>query len=209
MGSKLARYAAPVCALLATGLPGSSDAAAGSACAGHQLLPVPRAAASCKTLLPSVFAAPDGALTADVYAVDPSLHATPDMESRIAIKVQKGQIRGRQLRAAKDYSSPGGANGYYVVHAKWTPDSQFFVYSLSSSGGHSPWQSPMAVYSRASNAFIEFSKLIGGNPTLRPSFRLVGAHSVVATTWRDHNIEQSKEVTVNLKGAISSLAARP
>jgi hypothetical protein len=35
---------------------------------------------------------------------------------------------------SKDYSSPRGMNRYYVDHGKWSPDSQFFVYSLISSG---------------------------------------------------------------------------
>src|SRR5262249_23644314 len=61
------------------------------------------------------------------------LYATPDMESRVVIRASNSDTL-----TSKDYSSPRGANGYYVVNAKWSPDSQFFVYSMSSSGGHSP-----------------------------------------------------------------------
>jgi hypothetical protein len=182
----------------------SSDAVARVACEGHQLLAVPRAASSCNAPRPSSFPSPDRALTAVVVPADPSLHATPDMESRIDIKSRSGRIR-----ASKDYSSPGGANGYYVVRAKWTPDSQFFVYSLSSSGGHSPWQSPMAVYRRAANTFVSFSDLIGGNPTLSPNFKMIGAHGITTTTWREQNIERSRQVTVDLRDAMSKLPARP
>ena len=74
--------------------------------------------------------------------------ATPDMESRVVIRSRDGDTL-----ASKDYSSPRGFNGYHVVNAKWSPDSKFFVYSMSSSGGHSPWQFPMAVYGREENAF--------------------------------------------------------
>jgi hypothetical protein len=206
MGSERSGCAGAVaCAILATALMlKSSDAMARTACEGHQLLPVPRAASSCKAPQPSSFPSPDRALTAIVVPADPSLHATPDMESRIDIKSRSGHIH-----ASKDYSSPGGANGYYVVRAKWTPDSHFFVYSLSSSGGHSPWQSPMAVYSRAANAFVSFSDLIGGNPTLSPNFKMIGAHGVTATTWRDQNIERSRQVIVDLKDAMSKLPPRP
>ncbi|MBA0084059.1 MAG: peptidase dimerization domain-containing protein, partial [Acidobacteria bacterium Pan2503] len=66
---------------------------------------------------------------------------------------------------SKDYSSPRGANGYYVVNAKWSPDSQFFVYSMSSSGGHSPWSFPMMVYGRQKNRIAGFSDMINGEPT--------------------------------------------
>jgi len=183
------------------------------------LLPTPRPATSCRSPRPVAFPSPDGALTALVIPADPSLYATPDMESRVVII--KGQVKGRAkgntrggpeirgdaIRAAKDYSSPHGANGYYVVHARWSPDSQYFVYSLSSSGGHSPWQSPMAVYARAANEFANFSDLIGGEPTLSPNFTMTGAHRVVATTWRDHDIAKPKTVTVDLQEAWSKRPA--
>jgi hypothetical protein len=72
-----------------------------------------------------------------VLPVEISLNATPDMESRVVIRTSKGETV-----TSKDYSSPRGFNGYYVVRAQWSPDSKFFVYSLSSSGGHSPWSFP-------------------------------------------------------------------
>jgi hypothetical protein len=180
----------------------SGAASARDPCRGHQLLPAPRAASSCKDVKPSSFRSPDGMLTALVFPADPSLHATPDMESRLEIRAKDGHTL-----TSKDYSSPGGANGYYVVHAKWTRDSQFFVYALSSSGGHSPWSFPMAVYSRERNAVIKFSDMIGGNPTLSEHFRLTGDHTVIATTWQDHNIEKKITVTVDLKDALTKLPA--
>jgi hypothetical protein len=205
MTSERSQYAAAVWATvvsMAMGLP--SDASAKVACSGHQLLPDPRPASSCERVPSSLFPSPDGALTALVLPVDPSPHATPDMESRVDIRA-----RGGHIRASKNYSSPGGANGYYVVQATWTPDSQFFVYSLSSSGGHSPWQSPIALFSRTGNTFVSFSDLIGGDPTLSANFKIVGAHSVIATTWRNRNIEQARKVMVDLKKATSKVPARP
>jgi hypothetical protein len=68
-------------------------------------------------------------LRAVVYPVDISLNATSDMESRVVIRTSKGDTL-----TSKDYASPRGFNGYYVVNAKWSPDSKFFVYSMSSSG---------------------------------------------------------------------------
>jgi hypothetical protein len=88
---------------------------------------------------------------------------------------------------SKDYSSPRGMNGYYVDHGKWSPDSQFFVYSLISSGGHSPWSFPIMVYSRKQKRIAKFSDMIGG-PTLvggiqvhRPAY--FGRHHLEAA-WR-------------------------
>jgi hypothetical protein len=181
----------------------SRAASARDPCQGHQLLPTPRAASSCKNVKPSTFRSPDGTLTAFVFPADPSLDATPDMESRVEVRTKDGRVL-----ASKDYSSPRGANGYYVVRAKWTRDSQFFVFSLSSSGGHSPWSFPMAVYSRERNAVINFSDMIGGNPTLSEDFRLTGDHTVIATTWQAAgNIEKKTSVTVDLKDALAKLPA--
>src|SRR5215475_5697766 len=106
------------------------------------------------------------------------LYATPDMESRVVIRTSKGDTL-----TSKDYSSPRGANGYYVFNAKWSPDSQFFVYSMSSSGGHSPWSFPMMVYSRQKNRIAGFSDMIKGEPTVSGDFRFAGPHTVVASTW--------------------------
>ena len=178
----------------------SGDAVAKTLCRGHQLLPEARPAESCQKLKPAAYRSPDKKLTALVFAADQSLNATPDMESRLEIRSADGHTI-----ASKDYSSPRGANGYYVDQARWTADSQFFVYNLSSSGGHSPWQSPIELYAREKNTFIRFSDLIDGNPTLTDRFHLVGPHTVVATTWREQNIEKKRRVKINLREAVAKL----
>ena len=83
------------------------------------------------------------------------------MESNVVIRSSAGT-----KLTSKDYSSPGGANGYYVLNAKWSPDLQFFVYSMMSSGGHSPWSFPIWVYSVKKNQFASFSDMINGSPTV-------------------------------------------
>ena len=197
------KWLALAAALLALGAALDCRAvAADIVCEGHQLLPTPRPASSCKDVKPLTFPSPDGLLTAVVLPVDPSLNATPDMESLVEVRASDGHTL-----ASKDYASPRGANGYYVVQAKWTRDSQFFVYTLSSSGGHSPWSFPMAVYSRDRNAVIQFSDMIDGNPTLSESFSLKDDHTVIATTWQDGNFEKPVSVTVNLKNALAKLPA--
>src|SRR5262249_54971306 len=93
------------------------DASALGPCTGHQLLPKPRPEASCLLVIPRIYVSPDKALRASVLPVDVSLDATPDMESRVVIRT-----RGGETVTSKDYSSPRGANGFYVVEAKWSPD---------------------------------------------------------------------------------------
>jgi len=136
-----------------------------------------------------------------VFPVDVSLYATPDMESRVVIRTSNSDTL-----ISKDYSSPRGANGYYVVNAKWSPDSQFFVYSMSSSGGHSPWSFPMMVYSRQKNRIAGFSDMIRGGPTVSADFHFAGPHTLVASTWKQPgSLDDKIAVTVDLGEAFAKL----
>jgi hypothetical protein len=170
-------------------------------CSGHQLLAKPRPETSCQTLVPKIYASPDHALHAVVLPVDVSLNATPDMESRVVFRTAKGDTL-----TSKDYSSPRGANGYYVVNAKWSPDSQFFVFSMSSSGGHSPWSYPTMVYSREKNAIAKLSDMIDGKPLLSADFSFAAPHTLTATTWKkEGGIDDKVPVTVDLAAAFAKL----
>jgi hypothetical protein len=177
------------------------DAPAREPCSGHQLLKTPRPEASCLDVAPRVFVSPDKELRAVVLPVDVSLYATPDTESRVVIRTRVGDTI-----TAKDYSSPRGANGLYVVEGKWSPDSQFFAYSMSSSGGHSPWSYPVMVFSRKQKRIAAFSDMIGGKPTLSAEFKFAGPHTLDAFTWKEAgNLEDKVPVSVNLEEAFARL----
>jgi hypothetical protein len=177
------------------------DAPAREPCSGHQLLKTPRPEASCLDVAPRVFVSPDKELRAVVLPVDVSLYATPDMESRVVIRTRAGDTI-----TAKDYSSPRGANGLYVVEGKWSPDSQFFVYSMSSSGGHSPWSYPIMVFSRKQKRIAALSDMIGGKPTLSAEFKFTGPHTLDAFTWKEAgNLDDKVPVSVNLEEAFARL----
>jgi hypothetical protein len=179
-----------------------ASAVAQLACSGHKLLRIPRPESSCSNVKPVIYTSPDGALRALVFPVDVSLYATPDMESRVVIRIAKGDTL-----TSKDYSSPRGTNGYYVLDAKWSPDSQFFVYSMASSGGHSPWSFPMTVYSRQKKRIAGFSDMIEGKPTLSADFRFAGPHTLVASTWKQQgSLDDKVPVTVDLEDAFAKLA---
>jgi hypothetical protein len=179
----------------------ATDSFAQAPCSGHQLLPKPRPETSCRNVAPQIYVSPDKALRALVLPVDVSLYATPDMESRVVIRNPKGDTL-----TSKDYSSPRGANGYYVLQAKWSPDSQFFVFSMSSSGGHSPWSFPMMVYGRQKNAFAKFSDMIDGRPTVSGDFSFSGPHTLVASSWKQPGAFDDKvPVTVDLEAAFQKL----
>jgi hypothetical protein len=179
----------------------SLPAAAETPCTGHQAFETPRPPASCLTIMPEIFMAPDGAIDASVLPVDVSLYVTPDMESRVVIRAKNGDTLN-----SEDYASPRGMNGYYVLAAKWSPDSQFFVYSLTSSGGHQPWSFPIVVYSRKANAFAKLGDMIGGKPTISGTFEFSGPHMLIAQTWKtDGAIDQPVPVKVDLAKAFAKL----
>jgi hypothetical protein len=175
----------------------AASAQGNAPCGGHQMLDKPRAEASCLTIKPEVYPSPDQALRAVIFPVDVDLHVTPDMESRVVIRGPDAK-----LLTSRDYSSPRGANGYYVVRAKWSPDSQFFVWSMASSGGHSPWSFPTWVYSREKNLIHGFSDLIGGNPTVSEDFSFSAPHSVTAMTWEKAGSDKHVPVVVDLAEAM-------
>jgi hypothetical protein len=185
----------------------AADVQAADLCNGHKMLRTPRPELSCSQLKLRIYPSPDGALRAVVYPADISLDVTPDMESRVVIRTSKGATLN-----SKDYSSPRGFNGYYVVNAKWSPDSRFFVYSMSSSGGHSPWQFPIGVYGRAAvhgsekDRIVGFSELINGNPTVSADFKFIGPHTVEAITWKQPGSPEDKvPITVDLQEAFDTL----
>jgi hypothetical protein len=53
------------------------------------------------------------------------------------------KTKGGKVLVSKSYGSEDGEHGFGVEKAQWTPDSNFFVYGMSSSGGHQPWRSPV------------------------------------------------------------------
>jgi len=170
-------------------------------CEGHEPLSTPRPEGSCATMIVKIHASPDRKLHATVMPADINLNATPDMESRVVIR----SVDGDTLNSF-NHSSPRGMNGYYVDTAGWSPDSQFFVYALVSSGGHSPWSHPTMVYSVQHNRFAHLSDMIEGRPLLSEKFHFSGQHDLTATTWRKEGApDDPVPVTVDLASAFDKL----
>ncbi len=176
-------------------------AAADPQCEGYNLLPKPRPETSCQTIVSKIYPSPDKKFHATVLPADISLDATPDMESRVVIR----SVAGSTLNS-HNHSSPRGANGYYVDQVRWSPDSQFFVYNLVSSGGHSPWSHPTMIYSVQANRFANFSAMIDGKPLLSEKFEFTAPHTLTATTWKkDGAPDDPMPITVDLADAFAKL----
>src|SRR5579871_459624 len=180
------------------------SAYADAQCSAHELLTAPRPETSCREIISQIFVSPDKTTHASVLPVDVSLYATPDMESRVVIRSSAGDTLTSQ-----DHSSPRGANGYYVYRAQWSPDSEFFVYSMISSGGHSPWSFPIMVYSRKKNLIVKFSDMIDGAPTVSGDFQFAGPHTLTATTWKQPgDLDNKTPISVDLEQAFEKLVIR-
>ena len=115
---------------------------------------------------------PDHQLRACVVEV--GKFPAPLNESRVEIRDTSGK-----LVASRNFGSPKGDQGRSVVHSAWTPDSNFFVFSTQSSGGHSPWHWNTYFYSRKKNNFAQLDDAIG--PVIKPNFQLQAPDVVEAT----------------------------
>jgi len=112
---------------------------------------------------------PDGMITAFVRSTK-ALQAT--RESRIELRSQSGRVL-----AKRNYASADGEHGYGVIKAVWTPDSQFFVYSLESSGGHQAWHARVQFFSRRTNKIISLDDALKDAVT-NPQFLVSAPASV-------------------------------
>jgi len=103
------------------------------------------------------FSAPDHRLRAVVTAGARG-------ESRVEVR------EGARLVARRSFESADGSHGFVVQHAEWSPNSQFFVFTLASSGGHQPWRYPAFAYSRRTHQLGALDNRIGA--LADPQFRL-------------------------------------
>ena len=106
-----------------------------------------------------VFVSPDGKLRAAIIKVKES------GEDHLRVLAEDGKVV-----LDVDYSSPDGEHGRAIIRAAWTADSQFFVYSTESTGGHQPWARPTYFYTRLKNKVYSLDKYLG--PIVQQQFTL-------------------------------------
>jgi len=120
------------------------------------------------------YRSPDNALVA---VVSSSQVPEAERESRVEIRLRSGKVL-----AKKNYSSEDGEHGYGVSKAAWTPNSQFFVYSLESSGGHAPWHSPVQFYSRSFGSIQSLDDALN-DAVMNPDFSVNAPDKVKVELW--------------------------
>ncbi len=124
----------------------------------------------------------DKQLVAVVHPVrNPTLHVAT--ESTISILGDDGSSL-----ATHNFSSQWGDQGYIVDSVRWTPDSQFCVFRMRSSGGHSPMFAPIVIWNRKANRL--YSQV---NYTADIVFSVAAPDKLKASTW-----PQMKPATVSL-----------
>ena len=125
------------------------------------------------------YRSPDGKLVATVIEVNGV------REFRVEIRASKGK-----LLLTEDFSSDDMDHGQVICKAAWTPDGEFFVFSMESSGGHSVMSRPTLFYSRKQNRLFNLEDTVGF--ITEPDFKLE------APDWIITEVDNVRHVRVAL-----------
>ena len=131
------------------------------------------------------YESPDKTLVASVIATNTGT-AIDSSENRVEVRSATGK-----LLTQEDFTSQDGEHGYAVAKAAWTPDSQFFVFSLENSGGHSPWHSPTKFYARKQQRIMSLDEALHNSVT--GEFVIGAPDKVTVHVWF-----KKRKVTVSL-----------
>jgi len=126
---------------------------------------VKRTAFAATTLLALLFASAPAAQDRHEYrAGDVRVVVVPirGAQQRAASESRIEFHGGKKLFCVLDCSSEDGEHGFGIVKASWTSDEQFFVFSLTSSGGHQSWHAPTLFYSRKAGTIYYLDDYVGG-----------------------------------------------
>jgi hypothetical protein len=134
------------------------------------------------------YTAPDGGLHVVVVPVGKEAGRS-EYESRIEFQSSDGKIA-----CALDYSSPDSEHGFGVVKAEWTPDSQYFIFSLTSSGGHQAWHSPTQFLSRRDGTIRSLDDYFAAAGVCKSDFQIVAPNTVNTEVWEDKAVPVSVEL---------------
>src|SRR5712664_603756 len=131
------------------------------------------------------YTAPEGGVRVVVVPISKKAGRS-QYESRIEFKSSDGKIA-----CALDYSSEDNEHGFGVVKAAWTPDSQYFVYSLTSSGGHQSWHAPTQFLSRKDGTVRSLDDYFAAAGISKSDFRLTAPNTVETEVWEDKSVPVS------------------
>jgi hypothetical protein len=140
-----------------------------------------------------------------VRAQQPHSYKSPDADFRVQIKpVRKSCLEDRleifrrtgALLYQKDFSSPDCAHGAVIVRGEWSPDSQFFVFNVESTGGHQPGHRPIFFYSRRENKLHRLENYTGY--IVAQDFTLAAPHIIETEKRKSIGAVEGVPIKVNL-----------
>jgi hypothetical protein len=135
------------------------------------------------------YTAPDG--RAHVVVVPVSKESgRSEYESRIEFQSSDGKIS-----SVLDYSSDDSEHGFGVAKGEWTPDSQYFVFSLTSSGGHQPWHAPTQFFNRMDGTVRTLDDYFTAGIS-KADFWIIAPNTVKTEFWEG---KEGKSVPVSVK----------
>lgn len=105
-----------------------------------------------------------------------------------------------QMLCTLDYSSEDGEHGFGVVKAAWTSDGKYFVFSLTSSGGHQAWHTPTLFYSVRDFEIHSLDSYVEASGISKGDFTLKSPNIVLTEVWRG----ESTPATFRLDSLMSS-----
>jgi hypothetical protein len=135
------------------------------------------------------YTAPDGGLSVVIVPVKSIVAGRAGDESRIDFKSSDSKID-----CAVDYSSGDNEHGFGVVKAEWTADSQYFVFSLTSSGGHQAWHAPTQFLSRKDGTIHSLDDYFAAAGISKADFQLIAPNTVRTEVWKDKGVRVSVEL---------------
>ncbi len=94
------------------------------------------------------------------------------------------------------YSSEDGEHGFGVEQAAWSPDSKFFVYSMSSSGGHQAWHFPTYFVSVSDLKSRYLDDYVGS--ITQPEFTFTPPDIIQVYGHTRNNFEKETEIKASL-----------
>ncbi len=128
------------------------------------------------------YPSPDGMLKALVIYLPRAPYGSG--ESRIELRSIEGS-----LLFSQSYASEDGEHGFGVEHVAWTPDSKFFVYSLSSSGGHQSWHFSIDFIVASTLSVHRLDDYVG--PITDPAFKVLAPDIVCAVGRGKADLEEA------------------
>ena len=132
---------------------------------------------------------PDGKLTARILSIQKAKEGPPEFIIEIIDADKK-------LVAREDFTSKEGDQGLSIDNAKWSPDSQFFVFSTFSSGGHMAWQFPSYFYSQTDKRIHDFADYL--SPIAEGDFVLKSPDKITITIWTPMTVEKPLDKSIEL-----------